>query len=140
MLPRANVYGICNDHASASFLDTASNECSQVVNLQTQCETTLNPKTYTDYLRVYSGQATGSQKIQVTTTETYSIDPTTLALTATSGGVNSSSVSVQGDRVSCTGAVKEVAYTVFVSKRDPDELVSKTAYLAIDQIQASLVT
>ena len=140
VLPRANLYGICNSHASASFLDSASNECSQVVDLQTECETKLNPKTYTDFLKVYSGQATGSSKISVTTTESFSINAETLAYTPTSGVTASSVTSSSGALVSCSGSVKEVAYTVFVSKRDPDSLVSKAAYLAIDSITASIVT
>ena len=46
--PQADIYGSCNNFYSPRFMENASSECTQSINLNEQCQSTLNPKFYTD--------------------------------------------------------------------------------------------
>ena len=48
-------------------MESEANDCTQIVDLITDCETTLNANYYTEYLRVLEGQALSSnqQTVQV---------------------------------------------------------------------------
>lgn len=45
-LPHANAYGACSNFAAATFMDAKATECTQTVDLLTECETVLNPAYY----------------------------------------------------------------------------------------------
>lgn len=55
-VPHPNIYGMCNNYSSAVFMESTTNECTQIVDLATECESTLNPEYYTNRLRVLKGQ------------------------------------------------------------------------------------
>lgn len=59
-MPTANIYGMCNNYSPAVFMESESNDCTQIVDLLTECTTTLNPLYHTDYLTVYYGKAASS--------------------------------------------------------------------------------
>ena len=61
-IPHANVYGMCNNFSSAAFMESETNDCTQIVELVTECESVLNPKYYTSLVRVLEGGLTSSGK------------------------------------------------------------------------------
>ena len=62
-IPYPNIYGMCNNYSSAAFMESESNDCTQIVDLITDCETTLNTQYFTEYLNVLAGGAPSSDKI-----------------------------------------------------------------------------
>ena len=49
-IPQQNIYGMCNNYASAIFMKSETSECTQIIDLVTECESTLNPEFYTSRL------------------------------------------------------------------------------------------
>ena len=54
-------------------MESESNDCTQIVDLITDCETTLNMQYYTEYLRVLEGEASFSGKLKVTVGQVYKL-------------------------------------------------------------------
>jgi len=144
-LPFASVYGMCNNYSSAAFMENESNECTQIVDLITDCENTLNPSFYTTRVQVFGGQAQSSDKVTMTVSDVYRLQrsPANEALVEY---VNTGSTVVpnsvfNASALSCSNVLKEIAYTVKVSEVIPDasSTVSKSAYLKVDSISALVV-
>lgn len=72
-LPFASVLGSCNNYSSAVFMESETNECTQIVDLKTECESTLNPQFYTTRVKILGGQAAGSDIPEFTVTEVYEL-------------------------------------------------------------------
>ena len=73
-VPHPNIYGMCNNYSSAVFMESTTNECTQIVDLATECESTLNPEYYTNRLRVLKGQLPRSaDELPVEITQVYKL-------------------------------------------------------------------
>lgn len=72
-LPFANVYGMCNNYSSAAFMESESNECTQIVDLVADCAIILNPEFYTTLIKVFGGQAQGSSNPPLNIKEVYKL-------------------------------------------------------------------
>lgn len=141
---------MCNNYSSAAFMESEANECTQILDLITDCETTLNAKFYTDYLRVLEGQALSSNQQTVQIKTAYQLkknadnpDIMEYAQTDLAGGtVNIASVldSSGNPTYTCKNILKEIAYTVEVTSVDePAPEDSNQAYLKITAISADIV-
>jgi hypothetical protein len=53
--PKADMYGHCNMFNSAHFMMNDESECTQMVDLKTECESTLNAEYYSSKLMYYLG-------------------------------------------------------------------------------------
>ena len=48
--------------------------------------------------------------------------------------------SQNGDFITCSNILKEIAYTVQVKAMEPDGIISRSAYLKVEKITAEIVT
>lgn len=55
-VPTPDMNGACNNNYAVHFLENKETECTQVVNLQKQCTSTLNPFAASKQLSVLAGQ------------------------------------------------------------------------------------
>ena len=53
--PKIGSHGMCNNNYWASFMEDTSTECTQSVDLTSQCTGRLNPQNYQSYLKVFPG-------------------------------------------------------------------------------------
>ena len=141
-LPFANVYGMCNNYSSAAFMESESNECTQIVDLVTDCETMLNPQFYTTRVKVFGGQAQSSANPSLTVSEVYKLTTNAKVNEYISTGSTTVAPSVfNSGSTSCSNVLKEIAYTVNVSEviPGPSDTISKHPYLKVDSISALVV-
>lgn len=143
-MPTSNIYGMCNNYSPAVFMESESNDCTQIVDLLTECTTTLNPLYHTDYLTVYFGKANSSVSKPVTVNSIYKLtknsknkdifeyaDLEAPLLTSVLDDISS--------EISCSNVLKEIAYTVNIEEKPAEDGVSKTAYFNILDISADVV-
>ena len=143
-MPLANVYGMCNNYSAASFMESESNDCTQIVDLETECDTTLNPLFWTEYLNIYYGRTLSSEYKPVTVTNIYKLvnnadHPDVYEYTLVSGAVGPSVLDVSTSTRKCTNFLKEIVYTVEVEEKPAEADISRTAYLNIKSISADIV-
>ena len=142
-LPFANVYGMCNNYSSAAFMESESNECTQIVDLVSDCEITLNPEFYTTRVKVSAGQAQSSDNPPMTITSVYKLtknSSNSSLIEYTDTGSTAITASVFNDsQTSCSNVLKEIAYTVKVSEVKPSGNDTTKPYLKIDSIEALVV-
>lgn len=72
-IPQSNIYGMCNNYSSAIFMKSEETECTQIVDLVSDCESTLNPQFYTSRLNVFAGKALSSDKLSVEIASLYKL-------------------------------------------------------------------
>ena len=142
-LPFANVYGMCNRYSSANFMESETNECTQIVDLVTDCESTLNPEFYTTRVKFFAGQAQSSANPPLTIDAVYKLqeNASNLLEYVDTGSITISPSVFDSGSTTCTGVLKEISYTVIVSEVDPDanDPISTKPYLKVDSISALVV-
>ena len=143
-MPLANVYGMCNNYSAASFMESESNDCTQIVDLETECDTTLNPLFWTEYLNIYYGRTLSSEYKPVTVNTIFKLVqnaqfPDVYEYVQVSGAVGPSVLDASTSTRKCTNFLKEIAYTVEVEEKPAEADISKTAYLNIKSISADIV-
>lgn len=77
-MPKPDSFGICNNFDSAHFMQDDESSCTQLVDLQTECESVLNAEFYSSKLKYYPGKgAAGSSRRTVNTGKIYLYDDQT---------------------------------------------------------------
>ena len=124
-IPQPNIYGMCNNYASASFMKSETNECTQIVDLVSECESTLNPEFYSSKIKVFAGQSDSSDLIPVTINNVYRLSKIAGSsslveyVLLTNKSVPATKLtgpaSATDSTYTCSNVLKEIAYTVQVS-------------------------
>jgi len=73
-IPQPNIYGMCNNYSSASFMKSETNECTQIVDIVSECTSTLNPEFYSSKILVFAGQSRSSDKLPITINNVYKLN------------------------------------------------------------------
>jgi hypothetical protein len=112
-LPRADLYGICNNEYAARFMADSSSTCTQSIKLdQYQCTHTLSPAFWSGNLKIYLGSDISADSlIDVVVDDVYSYDPTAMAYSDAS---TPPSPVWDASDCSCKNALYEVQYTVYL--------------------------
>jgi hypothetical protein len=140
-IPRANLYGVCNNYFGAYFLESVDSTCSQAVNLQEQCETILNPIYFTENLKVLAGEAKNSDQITVEIQDIYDIDLDTLKYSEvdqTAVGFTLGSV-WDTNANTCVNFLKEVKYTMVTTNAVQAVATTEVNIIKVVKVFADLV-
>ena len=122
--PRPDVYGRCNFFEGVGFMEEGISKCNHIVtDLENTCTTILNPRYFAEYLQVFAGRGSVSNRIQVQLGNLYKLKVgTDNTVSYVDGGAIADSVFTPGNSeadCSCSGAIKEVGYKVYITAKEP---------------------
>mmetsp|Transcript_71408 Transcript_71408/g.98870 ORF Transcript_71408/g.98870 Transcript_71408/m.98870 type:complete len:153 (+) Transcript_71408:615-1073(+) len=110
-MPEPDLFGICNNYKSPTFLqDTKSNQCQQSFLSLQEGSTFLNPNYYTDF-EFLIGSSPGSQSSPITRGDVYEQAAATLDITKLTAGTFTFAITTATCTI--TNFVKEIYYHVY---------------------------
>jgi len=117
--PKPDLYGKCNMFNSAHFMMSDKSECTQMVDLENECTSLLNPDYYASKLWYYLGQQGNADPKQVIPVSPYtSWDATEMKYEYPGLDSGSASSSYDSKTCTCSNALKEIVYHVEIETKD----------------------
>ena len=141
--PKPDLYGKCNMFNSAHFMMSDKSECTQMVDLETECTSLLNSDYYASKLWYYLGQqgnADPKQVIPYTPYTGWDADNDKFTYPGIDTKTASASSVYDSSKCTCKNALKEVEYNVEIEAKDaPKGLNLGKKYYTIKAIKARVV-
>lgn len=146
-LPKPDSFGICNNYDSAHFMKDDESECTQLVDLETECLNVLNAEFYQSKLQYWEGKgAASTTKKSVTIGKIYTYDdqtsnfPTIIEQPAGTAIISSLTGSGIGSDCTCSNYIREVHYDVTLVSTDfPEAGSDQKKYMKPTDIKANIV-
>ncbi|CDW73609.1 UNKNOWN [Stylonychia lemnae] len=141
-LPQENMNGVCDNFRSPHFMQNTESSCIQIVDIQKECLSVINPSYYTNYLEVYSGKsAFFSKLIKVQINSIFTYDTVTSSYTQSAATTVSDTIfnkDATTNTCTCSNYVKEVHYTIKTTPLAATNVISRP-YFNVDSVNANIV-